>query len=96
MNLIERFLRHPVLFGILAIAALFLVTNTVRVVPETQQGVVLRFGEPVALVMQRLQAADVRRAKEDLQTLIGFAKHEKWPKQQIRFLQDFLADNGVE
>jgi hypothetical protein len=27
--------------------------------------------------------------------LAGFAKSEKWPKQQVRFLQDFLSDNGI-
>ena len=34
--------------------------------------------------------------KEDLSTLVGYAKSEKWPRQQIRFLQDFLEENGVE
>ena len=28
-------------------------------------------------------------------TLAAFAKSEKWPKQQVRFLQDFLKDNGI-
>ena len=55
MSLIERFMRNPMLFGIAAIALLFLLVNTIKVVPETQQGVVLRFGEPVALV-NRYQA----------------------------------------
>ncbi len=45
--------------------------------------------------LQRLGGADVKRLKEDLKTLVGFAKLEKWPKQQVRFLNDFLADNGV-
>ena len=33
---------------------------------------------------------------KQLDTLIGFAKSEKWPKQQIRFLEGFLDENGVE
>lgn len=45
--------------------------------------------------LQRLDGADLKRIKEDLKTLVGFAKMEKWPKQQVRFLNDFLADNGV-
>ena len=32
----------------------------------------------------------------DLHALVGFAKHEKWPKQQVRFLQDFLKENGIQ
>ena len=51
--------------------------------------------EYLATYIQRLSGADLRRVKEDLDTLVGFAKSEKWPKQQVRFLQDFLADNGA-
>ena len=52
--------------------------------------------EYLATYIQRLSGAELKRIREDLQTMVGFAKHEKWPKQQIRFLQDFLKDNGVE
>jgi hypothetical protein len=51
--------------------------------------------EYLATYLQRLAGPELRRVQEDLQTLVGFAKHEKWPKQQVRFLQDFLKDNGV-
>ena len=49
----------------------------------------------LATYLQRLSGAELPRVREDLQTLVGFAKHEKWPRQQIRFLQDFLAENGI-
>jgi hypothetical protein len=45
--------------------------------------------------LQRLKGDDLRRVKEDMATLAAFAKSEKWPKQQVRFLQDFLKDNGI-
>jgi hypothetical protein len=45
--------------------------------------------------LQRLTGNDLRRVKEDMVTLTGFAKSEKWPKQQVRFLQDFLSENGI-
>jgi hypothetical protein len=45
--------------------------------------------------MQRLQGAELKRLEEDLKTLSGFAKLEKWPKQQIRFLQEFLLELGI-
>ena len=45
--------------------------------------------------LQRLGGADLRKVREDMATLAGFAKSEKWPKQQVRFLQDFLKDNGI-
>ena len=45
--------------------------------------------------LQRLSGAELRRVREDMVTLAGFAKAEKWPKQQVRFLQDFLKENGI-
>lgn len=49
----------------------------------------------LATYLQRLKGDDLRRAKEDMATLAAFARSEKWPKQQVRFLQDFLKDNGI-
>ena len=46
--------------------------------------------------LQRLGGTDLKPVKEDLATLASFAKSEKWPKQQVRFLQEFLKDNGIE
>ena len=46
--------------------------------------------------LQRLTGSDLKRVKEDFATLAAFAKSEKWPKQQVRFLQEFLKDNGIE
>ena len=51
--------------------------------------------EYLAAYLQRLGGAELRRVKEDIAALVGFARSEKWPKQQVRFLQDFLGDNGV-
>ncbi|MGL4423362.1 MAG: hypothetical protein ACRCZF_22075 [Gemmataceae bacterium] len=44
----------------------------------------------------RLQGPDRKRIEEDLATLVGFAKSEKWPRQQIRFLQEFLDEGQAE
>ena len=45
--------------------------------------------------LQRLTGDELRRVREDMSTLAGFARSEKWPKQQVRFLQDFLEENGI-
>lgn len=45
--------------------------------------------------LQRLSGPELRRVQEDLATLAAFAKSDGWPKQQVRFLQDFLKENGV-
>jgi hypothetical protein len=49
----------------------------------------------LATYLQRLEGDDLRRVKEDMVALAGFAKSERWPKQQIRFLQEFLSENGI-
>ncbi|MBL8867722.1 MAG: hypothetical protein KF873_08865 [Gemmataceae bacterium] len=46
--------------------------------------------------LQRLTGAELKRVREDLEALASFAKSEKWPKQQVRFLQEFLTENGIE
>ncbi len=45
--------------------------------------------------LQRLTGPDLKRVKEDLATLVGFARSEDWPKQQLRFLQEFLKENQI-
>jgi hypothetical protein len=45
--------------------------------------------------LQRLEGNDLRRVQEDLIVLATFAKSEKWPRQQVRFLQEFLTENGI-
>jgi hypothetical protein len=51
--------------------------------------------EYMVTYLQRMQGAELKRLREDVQTLVGFAKLEKWPKQQVRFLQDFLKENAI-
>ena len=48
-----------------------------------------------ATYLQRLHGADLRRIREDIETLIEFARSEKWPAEELRFLQSFLHDFGV-
>ena len=45
--------------------------------------------------LQRLDGDQLQRVKEDLVTLTAFAKSEDWPKQQVRFLAEFLKENGI-
>lgn len=45
--------------------------------------------------LQRLQGADLQRLQEDLHTLTAYAKAQRWPRQQVRFLQEFLKANGL-
>ena len=51
--------------------------------------------EYIATYLQRLEGRDLQRAREDMETLIGYAKEQKWPTQQVQFLKSFLQENGV-
>jgi hypothetical protein len=82
---------HPLLLAVLH-AYVFLDGSDVAVVnPEASSEAM----EYVALYLQRLTGAELQRVREDLDTLVGYAKEEKWPKQYVAFLKSFLADNGV-
>jgi hypothetical protein len=83
---------HPLLLGVLH-AYVFLEGSDPAVLNPAAAEEAMEY---LAAYLQRLDGAELRRVKEDLQALVGFAKHEKWPKQQVRFLQDFLTDNGIE
>jgi hypothetical protein len=50
----------------------------------------------LASYLQRLDGPQLQRVREDLETLAGYARSQKWPKQQVRFFKDFLADYGVD
>lgn len=43
-------LRNPIALALIAIAALILIGSTFAIVPETRQGVITRFGQPISIV----------------------------------------------
>ena len=45
--------------------------------------------------LQRLQEPELKRLREDIQCLLAFARQEKWPAEELEFLQGFLEDYGV-
>ncbi len=45
-----RYLKNPIVLGMLAIALLILIASTVSIVPETKQAVIVRFGQPVRVI----------------------------------------------
>ena len=83
---------HPLLLATLH-AYVFLEGSNDDVVNPDSAGEAMEY---LATYLQRLGGPELKRVREDLQTLVGFARHEKWPRQQVRFLQDFLKENGVE
>jgi hypothetical protein len=51
--------------------------------------------EHLATYMQRLSGARLQRVREDLSCLYEYGKTEKWDRQDLRFLKDFLKEFGV-
>ena len=82
---------HPLLLAVLH-AYVFLDGSDASVVnPEASSEAM----EYLAQYLQRLAGAELQRVREDLDTLVGYAKEQKWPKQYVAFLKSFLSDNGV-
>jgi modulator of FtsH protease HflC len=82
--LFERLIRNPAVFGIVALAILFVIANTIKVVPETQQGVVLRFGEPVALVNRYVPRQQFGEPGAGLLAILPFADSVIWIDKRVR------------
>ncbi|HZT81695.1 MAG TPA: hypothetical protein VFA26_15820 [Gemmataceae bacterium] len=82
---------HPLLLAVLH-AVVFLDGSDEEVVnPDAAEEAL----EHLAGYLQRLEGDDLRRAREDMATLAAYARAQKWPKQQVRFLKDFLNEFGV-
>jgi hypothetical protein len=51
--------------------------------------------EYLANYLQRLSGPDLQRIREDIETLLAYARQEKWPRAEQDFLKEFLADFGI-
>jgi hypothetical protein len=83
---------HPLLLAVLH-ASVFLSGSDEEVVHPEAAAEAL---EAMAAYLRRLEGDALRRAREDLACLVAYARQQKWPKQQVRSLQSFLADYGIE
>jgi hypothetical protein len=73
-------------------ATVFLAGSTEDVVNgSAADEAVERLGE----YLRRLDGERLRRTREDMACLVGFARHQKWSRQLIQSLKSFLEDFGV-
>ena len=49
----------------------------------------------IAGYLQRLGGPQLRQVREDMKCLANYARQAQWPKQEQRFLKEFLDDYGV-
>jgi hypothetical protein len=82
---------HPLLLAVLH-ATVFLDGSEDEVVDPEAAAEAMEY---MATYLQRLQGAEQRRVREDMQVLAAYAKDQDWPKQQSRFFKEFLSSFGV-
>lgn len=82
---------HPLLLAVLH-AVVFLDGSDESVVRADAASEALEY---LAGYLQRLEDPDLSRVREDMKTLETFARQEKWPKQEVRFLKNFLSEFGI-
>ena len=82
---------HPLLLAVLH-AYVFLEGSDEAVLNGAVAGEAMEY---LVTYLQRMTGDELKRAKEDLAALAGYAKSEKWPKQQVRFLQEFLSEHEI-
>src|SRR4051794_17591507 len=82
---------HPLLLAVLH-AVVFLDGSDDTVVHDTAAEEALQY---FSTYLQRLEGAELKRVREDMETLLEFGRQEKWPREELQFLGSFLDDYGV-
>ena len=77
-------MKNPVALGVIVIALLFTLLNTLIIVPETRQGVVVRFGEPVRIINRYQNDVPFGQTGAGLLWKIPFLEQVVWIDKRIR------------
>jgi modulator of FtsH protease HflC len=76
--------RNPITLAIAIFALLILLVNSLAIVPETRQGVVLRFGEPVRIINRYHRKEVFGRTGAGLVGFIPFFEQVIWIDKRVR------------
>jgi hypothetical protein len=82
---------HPLLLAVLH-AVVFLEGSDDTIVDPVAADEAVQF---IAGYLQRLQGPPFQQVQEDMKCLVNYARQAQWPKQELRFLKEFLEDYGV-
>lgn len=80
-------LRNPAAIALLVLAALLLLGSTVAIVPETQQAVVVRFGEPVRIINRYKPGEVYGKTGAGLAFRIPVAEQIVWIDKRIQSVE---------
>ena len=76
--------RHPMMAGALALLVLFMVLSTVYIVPETRQGIIVRFGKPVRISNSYVPGDPFGGQGAGINWRIPFAENVVWLDKRVR------------
>ena len=76
--------RHPMMSGVIALALLLVLLSSVAIVPETRQGIVVRFGKPVRIVNRFKPGEQFGSTQAGLNFTIPFAENVVWIDKRVR------------
>ena len=76
--------RHPLMSAILAFGLLLTILSSVSIVPETRQGIVVRFGKPVRIVNRFKPGEQFGTTQAGLNFTIPFAEDVVWIDKRVR------------
>ena len=82
-----RVSRNPIAIGVLAILLLILIGSTFTIVPETKQGVIVRFGEPQRILNRYLPGDRYGGEGAGLAARIPFIEQIVWVDRRILSLE---------
>jgi hypothetical protein len=82
---------NPLLLAVLH-ATVFLAGSDDEIVHPAAAGEAV---ELMADYLRRLDAAARRRLEEDMACVVTYARQQKWPKQLVVALKNFLSDMGL-
>ncbi len=76
--------RHPMMSGLIVLFVLFLVTSTFAIVPETRQGIVVRFGKPVRIINRYEPGERFGSVGAGIAWRIPIAENVVWLDKRVR------------
>ena len=76
--------RHPMMAGLLALFLLFVATSAFAVVPETRQGIVVRFGKPVRIINRFEPGQPFGSSGAGIAWRIPLAENIVWLDKRVR------------
>lgn len=80
-------LRNPIVLALGAIAFLILLGSTISIVPETRQGVIVRFGEPVRIVNRYRPGEQFGKTGAGVIVRLPFAEQIVWIDKRVQAVE---------